>query len=87
MAEDETPAVDRLTPEQLARLQKVMVERGAKTNCELCGKDALQINPSLVSPVSLGAKGSGGYTMRLGGDVFPSVVVLCSNCGNTSGCA
>ena len=50
--------------------------KGGKFQCECCGSDDWDLSEDMVSPLTF----AGGFAF---GNAYPSVIAICSNCGNS----
>lgn len=58
---------------------KWIKEKAPRLDCECCGKGSWTLAEDLVTPTVL-SKGGG---IVLGGPTYPSIMIICNNCGNT----
>lgn len=71
-----------LTQDERAKIASILKERGAPKSCECCGKDEWSLGDHLVTPQGL-ARAADHLRMALGDPFYPSVLLICTNCGNT----
>ncbi len=79
MADNAPPA--GLSTEELAEVIEALRAKRVPKPCEMCDQDAWVVGQYLASPVMLAAAGdhvTPDYKL-----LQSSVVILCSNCGNT----
>lgn len=50
----------------------------AKRQCEICGNEHWTLAGDLITPLAFSAG-----NINLGGNSYPSVLLLCSSCGNS----
>ena len=83
MADDasDAPPYRGMTSEELADVVEALRAKRIPPPCEMCGVDAWVIGQHLASPLMI--KKDGPQVTPNYGLVQSSVVVLCSNCGNT----
>ena len=73
----------KLTKDERDRIVARLREKGAPKACALCGQSSWRMGEYLVTPAPLGRteKGVKAYSPD---PVYPSVVLLCQNCGNSN---
>ena len=77
MADDKDDSI--LTPKQLETiLAKIQEKWKGPRSCPICTTDNWTLASHVTSPVRLA--GSGG-SFQLGGRAYPSMQVVCTNCG------
>lgn len=77
--EDDRPKQDRLSSDEAMAVKRFLEDKGVgDAKCELCGASTWGIEYHLVSPMALRDGGSPYFAGR----AYPSVPLICSNCGN-----
>jgi hypothetical protein len=67
------------SPDQLAKIEAWLVSKwGASKPCVQCGNPAMAVGPSPAVIINQTTTG----TINFGG-VYPSIAIICRNCGNT----
>jgi hypothetical protein len=72
----------RLTQAERTRIAAVLDERGAPQDCECCGKRQWSLGGHIVTTQGL-ARHPTHFTHAPADPLYPSVLLMCDNCGNT----
>jgi hypothetical protein len=72
--QNNNPPLSELQQKAINWINKKSLNKG----CEVCGQNHWGVSTDVVTPIVLK-----NNSFQLGGTSYPSVVVICNNCGNT----
>lgn len=72
----------RLTQAERTRIATALDQRGAPKDCECCGKRKWSLGDHIVTTLGL-ARHSTHFRNAPADPLYPSVLLMCDNCGNT----
>jgi hypothetical protein len=83
MAEEKDKKDDtKLSSAELDRIREAILAKWTgQKSCPICSTNKWTIGPHIITPMRL--EGASGNIMLGGGSIYPSVMLVCENCGFT----